>query len=55
MHYGNFFVVNLCDTYYSSDGLIGQYHPNMLFNQARSYPQNPSSPRPMLKQLGSGA
>ena len=38
MHYGNFFVVNLCDTYYSSDGLIGQYHPNMLFNQARCAP-----------------
>ncbi len=35
MHYGNFFVFNLCDTYYSSDGIIGQYDPSMLFNQVR--------------------
>jgi hypothetical protein len=33
MHYGNFFVINLCDTYDSSDGIIGQYDPGMLFNQ----------------------
>ena len=33
MHYGHFFVFNLCDTYYSSDGIIGQYDPGMLFNQ----------------------
>ena len=37
MHYGNFFVVNLCDTFHSSDGVIGQYHPNMLFGQVTDF------------------
>jgi hypothetical protein len=32
-HYGSFLVFNLCDTYVSSDGVIGNYHPQMLFNQ----------------------
>ena len=33
MHYGHFFVFNLCDTFNSSDGLIGQYHAGMIFQQ----------------------
>ena len=35
MHYGHFFVFNLCDTYDSSDGLIGQYHAGMIFQQVQ--------------------
>lgn len=35
-HYGHFFVLNLCDTYTSSDGSMGNYHPQMLFNQVRA-------------------
>jgi len=33
MHYGKFFVFNLCDHYFSTDGSMGNYHPQMLFNQ----------------------
>ncbi len=32
-HYGCFFVFNLCDTYASSDGVMGNYNHNMLFGQ----------------------
>jgi PTEN phosphatase family protein len=38
MHYGHFFVFNLCDTYNSSDGLIGQYHAGMIFQQVPVFP-----------------
>ena len=34
-HYAGFFVFNLCDTYISSDGVIGNYHPRMFFNQVQ--------------------
>mmetsp|Transcript_29313 Transcript_29313/g.77001 ORF Transcript_29313/g.77001 Transcript_29313/m.77001 type:complete len:1413 (+) Transcript_29313:40-4278(+) len=50
MHYGNFFVVNLCDTYYSSDRLIGQYHPGMLFNQVQRIPVEDHCP-PLLLEV----
>mmetsp|Transcript_55748 Transcript_55748/g.116628 ORF Transcript_55748/g.116628 Transcript_55748/m.116628 type:complete len:760 (-) Transcript_55748:1370-3649(-) len=50
MHYGNIFVVNLCDTYYSSDGLIGQYHPRMLFNKVQRIPIEDHSP-PLLVEV----
>jgi hypothetical protein len=35
-HYGGFFVFNLCDTYNSSDGVMGNYNHDMLFNQVLS-------------------
>ncbi len=35
-HYGCFFVFNLCDTYFSGDGVTGNYHPAMLYNQVTS-------------------
>jgi len=37
-HYGTFFIFNFCDTATSSDGVIGNYHPQMLFNQVQRIP-----------------
>ena len=34
-HYGHFRVYNLCDSYLSSDGIIGNYHPLLLLSQVR--------------------
>ena len=34
-HYGHFRVYNLCDSYLSSDGLTGNYHPRLLLGQVR--------------------
>ena len=36
-HYGCFFIFNLCDTYFSSDGLAGNYNTSMLFHQVRRF------------------
>lgn len=42
-HYGHFLVFNLCDSYMSSDGVIGNYHPQMIFNQVNRPPSHPLS------------
>ena len=34
-HYGKFRVFNLCDSYISSDGIIGNYHRRLLLGQMR--------------------
>ena len=49
-HYGNFFIFNLCDTYYSSDGPNGQYHPGMLFNQVQRIPFEDHGP-PLMAEI----
>ena len=50
MHYGSFFVFNLCDIYHSSDKLIGQYHPSMLFHQVQRIPVEDHCP-PLLVEV----
>lgn len=49
-HYGRFWVYNLCDTYESSDGVMGNYHPHMLFNQVQRVPFEDHGP-PLLSEL----
>ncbi|EKX54230.1 hypothetical protein GUITHDRAFT_40352, partial [Guillardia theta CCMP2712] len=49
-HYGSFFVFNLCDTYISSDGVMGNYHPQMLFNQVQRIPFEDHAP-PLMSEL----
>eukprot|EP00960_Hanusia_phi_P021878 648446-Hanusia_phi.AAC.3 len=49
-HYGSFFVFNLCDTYISSDGVIGNYHPQMLFNQVQRIPFEDHAP-PLMSEM----
>lgn len=49
-HYGRFFVINLCDTHTSSDGVMGNYHPQMLFGQVQRMPFEDHGP-PLLVEL----
>ena len=49
-HYAAFFVFNLCDTYTSSDDVVGQYHPQMFFNQVQRIPFEDHGP-PLLVEL----
>jgi len=49
-HYASFFVFNLCDTYISSDGSIGNYHPQMFFNQVQRIPFEDHGP-PLLIEM----
>uniref|UniRef100_A0A0C3SRG6 Uncharacterized protein n=1 Tax=Guillardia theta (strain CCMP2712) TaxID=905079 RepID=A0A0C3SRG6_GUITC len=49
-HYGKFFIFNLCDTYNSSDGVMGNYHPQLLFNQVQRIPFEDHAP-PLLSEL----
>jgi hypothetical protein len=47
-HYSNFLVFNFCDTYSSSDGVTGNYHPQMLFNQVMCIPSDRMIRPPVL-------
>jgi hypothetical protein len=49
-HYGCFLVFNLCDTFMSSDGVIGNYHPQMLFNQVQRIPFEDHCP-PLITEM----
>jgi PTEN phosphatase family protein len=49
-HYASFFIFNLCDTCISSDGVIGNYHPMMFFNQVQRIPFEDHGP-PLLVEL----
>jgi hypothetical protein len=49
-HYASFFIFNLCDTCISSDGVIGNYHPRMFFNQVQRIPFEDHCP-PLLVEL----
>ena len=49
-HYASFFVFNLCDTYTSSDGVIGNYHPQIFFNQVQRIPFEDHGP-PLLVEV----
>ena len=49
-HYGRFFVFNLCDTYDSSDGIMGQYNTSMLYNKVHRVPFEDHSP-PLMSEL----
>ena len=48
-HYGKFFIFNFCDTYVSSDGVIGNYHPQMLFDQVQRIPFEDHGP-PLMSE-----
>ena len=50
-HYGSFFVFNLCDTCISSDGSIGQYHPQMFFNHVQRIPFEDHGPPLLLEMI----
>jgi len=50
-HYGRFFIFNLCDTYYSSDGINGNYNPCMIFNQVQRIPFEDHGPPLMVEML----
>jgi PTEN phosphatase family protein len=49
-HYGSFFIFNFCDTYTSSDGMTGNYHPGMLFNQVQRIPFEDHGP-PLMSEM----
>jgi hypothetical protein len=49
-HYGRFFIFNLCDTFDSSDGIMGQYHPSMLYNAVQRVPFEDHSP-PLMSEM----
>ncbi|EKX33150.1 hypothetical protein GUITHDRAFT_44334, partial [Guillardia theta CCMP2712] len=49
-HYGCFFIFNLCDTFVSSDGVTGNYNPNMLFNQVQRIPFEDHGP-PLMSEM----
>ena len=49
-HYGRFFIFNLCDTFDSSDGVMGQYHPGMIYNTVQRVPFEDHSP-PLLSEM----
>ena len=49
-HYGRFFIFNLCDTYDSSDGIMGQYNTAMLYNKVHRVPFEDHSP-PLMSEL----
>ena len=49
-HYASFFVFNLCDTFVSSDGAIGNYHAQMFFNQVQRIPFEDHGP-PLLQEM----
>ena len=50
-HYASFFVFNLCDTYISSDGAIGNYHAQMFFNQVQRIPFEDHGPPLLLEMI----
>jgi hypothetical protein len=50
-HYGSFFVFNLCDTFYSSDGATGNYNPCMIYNQVQRIPFEDHGPPLMVELL----
>ena len=50
-HYGSFFIFNLCDTCLSSDGVIGNYHPQMFFNQVQRIPFEDHGPQLLLELI----
>ena len=49
-HYSRFFVFNLCDTYFSSDGALGNYSLELLFGHCHRIPFEDHSP-PLLAEL----
>ena len=49
-HYASFFVFNLCDTFVSSDGAMGNYHAQMFFNQMQRIPFEDHCP-PLLMEM----
>ena len=49
-HYGWFLVFNLCDSFMSSDGVIGNYHPQIFFNQVQRIPFEDHGP-PLLVEF----
>ena len=49
-HYGCFLIFNLCDTYTSSDGMTGNYNPDMLFNQVQRIPFEDHMP-PLMSEM----
>lgn len=49
-HYASFFIFNLCDTVISSDGEIGNYHPQMFFHQVARIPFEDHGP-PLLIEM----
>lgn len=49
-HYGCFFIFNFCDTYNSSDGMTGNYNPDMLFNQVQRVPFEDHGP-PLMSEM----
>jgi hypothetical protein len=49
-HYGRFFIFNLCDTVDSSDGIMGQYHPSMIYNAVQRVPFEDHSP-PLMSEM----
>ena len=50
-HYGRFFIFNLCDTFYSSDGINGNYNPCMIFNQVQRIPFEDHGPPLMVEMI----
>lgn len=49
-HYGHFWIFNLCDTYLSSDGVMGNYNHNMLFSQVLRIPFEDHAP-PLISEM----
>jgi hypothetical protein len=49
-HYGHFFIFNLCDTYFSSDGVMGNYNSDLLCAHVHRIPFEDHGP-PLLVEM----
>lgn len=49
-HYSRFFIFNLCDTYFSSDGVMGNYNTKLLCGQCHRIPFEDHGP-PLLVEM----
>ena len=49
-HYGSFFVFNLCDTFFSSDGAIVNYHSHLFFDHVQRIPFEDHGP-PLMSEM----
>ncbi len=49
-HYSRFFIFNLCDTYFSSDGVMGNYNTSLLCDHCHRIPFEDHGP-PLLVEM----
>lgn len=50
-HYAHFYVFNLCDTYFSSDGVMGNYNASLLCGHVHRIPFEDHGPPLLLEMI----